>query len=171
MKRFLIFFLIVAPILALLAFGLTRDARILPSMMVNKKAPPFFLTTLDGKTITSESIAGKPAVINFWATWCGPCFQEHPLLKAASSAFKGGEVAFLGVVYQDKEKEVLDFVKEFGEPFKVVFDSENKMAIDYGVGGVPETFFLDSQGVIREKTVGVLTAPLLKKNLEKILPP
>jgi len=168
LKRWLLFILIVAPIVYLLAFGLTRNPRELPSAMVGKMAPDFLLETLDGKKIDLPSLKGSPVVINFWATWCGPCFYEHPVLKEVRSIYEKEGVKFLGVVYQDKKETVVQFVKELGEPFLVLFDPKSQMAIDYGVGGVPETFFIDSKGLIQNKFSGVLTKEYLKDQIEKI---
>lgn len=173
MKRYFLFFLIVAPLLYLLAFGLTRDARELPSMMVGKPSPDFVLQTLDGKTLTRESLKGRPFVINFWATWCGPCFFEHGVFKEVSERYAKEHteerVEFLGVVYQDKKEAVEMFLKEYGTPFTVGLDPVSKMAIAFGVGGIPETFFVDAAGVIRSKFTGVLSVPQLEMQLEKLV--
>lgn len=168
MKRWLLFVLVVAPIVYLLGFGLTRNPRELPSVLVGKRAPDFSLKTLDGKRLTSQSILGAPLVVNFWATWCGPCFYEHPVLKKGREIYRKEGIQFLGVVYQDEEKEVRRYAQKLGEPFMVLFDPESKMAIDYGVAGVPETFFVDANGIIRAKYAGILTLDILKEQIEKI---
>lgn len=168
MKRWLLFIFIVAPVLYLLAYGLTRNPRDLPSALLGKPAPDFSLQTLDGKTVTLDSLKGKPAVINFWATWCGPCLYEHPVLKSAHETYEKEGVQFLGVVYQDEMENVSSFIKELGEPFQVLLDPKSKMAIDYGIGGVPETFFVDTQGVIQNKYSGVLTSDYLKDQIKHL---
>ena len=121
-----------------------------------------------GKETAVDPAAGKVVLVNFWATWCGPCFYEHPVLKEVRSIYEKEGVKFLGVVYQDKKETVVQFVKELGEPFLVLFDPKSQMAIDYGVGGVPETFFIDSKGLIQNKFSGVLTKEYLKDQIEKI---
>lgn len=168
-KRWLLFLLIVAPIVYLLAFGLTRDPRELPSVMIGKMAPDFSLQTADDKTVTRQSLQGSPLVINFWATWCGPCFYEHPVLKEARSTYEKEGVKFLGVVYQDKKEPVVQFLKELGEPFLVLFDPKSQMAIDYGVGGVPETFFVDKKGIISDKFQGILTKEYLNGQIQGLI--
>lgn len=168
MKRWLLLIIIVAPILYLLAFGLTRNPRELPSVLVGKPAPSFFLETLDGETVSLETFKGSPVVINFWATWCGPCFYEHSILKEARALYEPKGAHFLGVVYQDEKKTVEQFLEEMGEPFFVLLDPKSQMAIDYGVGGVPETFFIDRKGVIRHKLQGVLNQNILKEKLENL---
>ncbi len=170
-KRLLLFFLIAAPVVALLAFGLTRDARELPSTMVGKKAPSFALKSLEGKTVTLDSLLGKKILVNFWATWCGPCYQEHPVLKAVRKKYPNKDLEILGVVYQDNEKNVREYLKENGAPFTVLFDPDNKTGIDYGVGGVPETFFIDQRGIIREKHAGILTQPYVEFILSRLSKP
>lgn len=168
MKRWILFLFIVAPILYFLAFGLTRDPRDLPSVMIGKKAPNFSLETMEGKKFILESLAGAPLVVNFWATWCGPCFYEHAVLKKARDRYEKEGVKFLGVVYQDQKETVLQFLKEEGSPFEALLDPESKMAIDYGVGGVPETFFIDAHGIIRDKFAGVLTTEYLNEQIERL---
>ena len=168
MKRVLLFITIVAPIVALLAFGLTRNPRDLPSTMVGKRAPDFLVETLDGKKVSFSSFVGKPIVLNFWATWCGPCFYEHAALREARKLYEKSGVQFLGIVYQDQKDSVAAFIKEEGEPFKVLFDPQSQGAIAYGVGGVPETFFIDAKGIIRNKFDGVLTSEYLQMQIENL---
>lgn len=168
MKRWIFFILIVGPILYLLSFGLTRNPKELPSVLVGKPAPEFSLQTLDGKPVTLKSLSGSPLVINFWATWCGPCFYEHSVLKEARRTYEKEGIKFLGVVYQDQKENVVAFLKELGEPFLVLLDPKNQMAIDYGVGGVPETFFIDTQGIIQNKFSGALTREYLNLQIRNL---
>lgn len=168
MKRWTIFILVVAPLLYLLAFGLTRNPNEIPSALLGKPTPPFSLETLDGKKVTLESFKGSPLVINFWATWCGPCFYEHPILKEARDLYEKKGVRFIGVVYQDEKPNVVRFLKEVGEPFLPLMDPKSQMAIDYGVGGVPETFFIDAKGIVRKKIQGVLSRESIQEQIKKL---
>lgn len=168
MKRWILFILVVAPVVYLLTFGLSRNPRELPSVLIGKEAPAFFLKTLDGKEVTLESLKGSPIVMNFWATWCGPCLYEHAVLKEARERFEKEGVKFLGVVYQDKREAVEAFLKEMGEPFIVLLDENSQTAIDFGVGGVPETFFIDSKGIVRKKLSGVLSGEYIEKEIMEI---
>lgn len=168
MKRWVLFILIVAPIITLLTFGLLRSPREIPSPLIGKEAPPFSLETLGGKKVTPDSFKGSPLVINFWATWCGPCFYEHPVLKKARDQYQTKGVHFLGVVYQDEKENVVRFIKEMGEPFLVLFDPQSQTAIQYGVGGVPETYFIDAKGIVRHKLQGLLTTEILNQKIEEL---
>src|SRR3989338_2863733 len=111
MKRLLLFFIIVAPIVALLAFGLTRNPNTLPSTMIEKEAPTFNLPTLEGKRASLESFEGSPLVINFWASWCGPCLHEHYILNAAKKMYAGTPVRFVGVVFEDSKENAEEYLK------------------------------------------------------------
>jgi cytochrome c biogenesis protein CcmG/thiol:disulfide interchange protein DsbE len=148
--------LVVLPLLALLVANLGRDPHSVRSPLVGRAAPPFSLPTVDGeRTVSLESLRGKPAVINFWATWCVPCYQEHPALNGAAQAL-AGEVQFLGIVYEDEPARVGAFLRERGNAYPSLLDEGGRMAIAYGVYGVPETYFLDGAGRIVEKYVGPL---------------
>lgn len=167
--RLLLFLLIVVPLVLLLAFGLTRNVQNLPSTRVGSRAPDFVLQTIDGKEVSLSSFLGSPLVINFWASWCIPCLQEHPLFEIAKKKFEKENLVILGIVYQDQKENVVEFLENFGETSTVLFDPESRMAIDYGVGGVPETFFIDKNGIIRQKQTGPLTLELLQEGIGNVI--
>lgn len=169
MKRFILLLLIVVPVIALLYFGLQRDAKELPSLLIAKLAPAFSLQTLDGKTVTLESFKGSPLIVNFWASWCYPCLQEHPLLALAPNLFPDEKVQSVGILYQDTKENAQGYIQKYGEAFPVLLDVNSQTAIDYGVGGVPETFFIDREGIIRHKQQGMLTLSTLTESLKKIV--
>lgn len=169
MKRTLLFIIIVVPIVILLAFGLTRDPNLLSSALLNKPAPDFSLVDLEGKTVRLSSLKGDIVVVNFWATWCGPCLQEHQTLQWARKEYQNEPIHWLGIVYQDQESEARSYLKKYGRPFVALFDPQSKVAIEYGVGGVPETFFIDKAGIVRNKLSGVLTPDYLGQQLEMLL--
>lgn len=165
MKRVVLFSLVVLPLAALLAYSLTRDARDLPSTLIAKPAPDFQLKTLDGKEVRLKNLTGKTVVINFWASWCYPCMEEHPVFGLAKKAFEKENVVFLGVIYQDTKEAIRKFITQYGEATLTLEDPDSRTAIDYGVGGVPETFFVDAQGIIRHKYKGALTFETLKEGI------
>jgi cytochrome c biogenesis protein CcmG/thiol:disulfide interchange protein DsbE len=105
-------------------------------------------------------------VLNFWATWCVPCFEEHGVLTAGAREL-GSEVQFLGVVYEDEPSRVQAFLAERGGGYPSLVDPDSRTAIAYGVFGVPETFFIDASGSIVAKHVGPLTDAALAENVRK----
>jgi len=170
MKKVALFFIVVAPIVALLAFGLTRNPNALPSTMIKKEAPTFDLPTLEGKRASLESFEGSPLVINFWASWCGPCLHEHYILNVAKKMYAETPVRFIGVVFQDSKENAEEYLKGYVNPFDIVLlDDAGHMSIDYGVGGVPETFFVDPKGRILDKSTGVLDIEYIRQKLDPML--
>jgi cytochrome c biogenesis protein CcmG, thiol:disulfide interchange protein DsbE len=105
-------------------------------------------------------------VINFWATWCGPCYQEHPVLVEAARIMSP-QVQFIGVVFNDKEPNILQFLREHGQSYPTLLDDEGKTAIAYGVGGVPETFFVSPDGTVVDKFEGPLSPERLSQLVAK----
>lgn len=155
--------------LGVLGFGLTRDAQVLPSAILGERAPRFDLETLDGDSIRLDDLRGKVVLLNFWASWCIPCREEHPVLEMANRRYEGRDVKLLGVVYQDSRGNARDFLAERGGSWPSVLDPDSRVAIDYGVYGVPETFFLDKSGNIARKHVGPLTWDLLSSTVDSLL--
>jgi cytochrome c biogenesis protein CcmG, thiol:disulfide interchange protein DsbE len=161
-------FFIASALILVLLFGVRKDPMAIDSPLVGTAAPPFTLREVGtGETINLTQFRGKPVVLNFWATWCGPCREEHPTLVANARALPG--VQFVGVVFEDTEAEIQKALKEGGHVYPTVVDDAGKTAIAYGVGGVPETFFLDAAGKIKAKYVGPLTTELLQENLAKAI--
>lgn len=159
--------LVVLPLLALLVLNLGRDPHVVDSPLVGRSAPPFSLAPLDGGApVSLGGLAGRPAVINFWATWCIPCLDEHEVLVEAARTSQGN-ARYLGIVYEDDEERVRAFLRQRGAAYPSLLDPEGKTAIAYGIFGVPETFFVDAQGRIAAKHVGPLTPELLAANLAR----
>lgn len=146
---------IILPLLALFALSFGNDPRAVPSVLEGTQAPPFALTSLDGEPISLDALRGKPVVINFWSTWCGPCKQEHPALLDA--ARRHTDAAFLGVIYNDDPAKCRAWLQRNGQAYPTLDDPTGRTAIDFGVAGVPETYFIDAEGVIRHKHAGPLT--------------
>jgi cytochrome c biogenesis protein CcmG/thiol:disulfide interchange protein DsbE len=147
---------VVLPLLAILVMNLGRDPHSVRSPLVGRPAPAFALPVVGGgDPVRLDALRGKPVVVNFWATWCVPCYQEHPALTGAARAM-GDDVQFLGVVYEDEEAKVRAFLAERGSTYPTLLDEGGRTAIAYGVYGVPETYFIDPAGRIVEKYVGPL---------------
>ena len=160
---------IAAAVIGILFVGLGKDPQAIASPLVGRPAPPFALREVGtGKTIELAQLRGRPVILNFWATWCGPCYEEHPTLVANARELQPN-VQFLGVVFQDSEDKIQKFLNDRGNAYPTVVDDSGKTAIAYGVGGVPETFFVDKDGVIRAKFTGPLTTELLQANLVKAM--
>jgi len=157
------------PIVALLAYGLTRDAKLVPSPLPGRAAPDFALTTLTGDTLRLADLRGQVVVLNFWASWCIPCLQEHPLLVAADERWRDQGVRIVGVVYQDTPTNARDWLRERGGSWRHVLDTHSRLAIEYGLFGVPETYFIDRHGVIAYKHIGPLSADVLASWITKLL--
>ena len=147
--------LIVLPLVGVLVANIGRDPHMVRSPLIGRMAPPFSLSPVGGgKTLTLDSFRGKPLVVNFWATWCVPCLEEHEALAGAARALK--DVQFVGVVYEDEESRAAEFLKKSTPPYPSLADPDGRAAIAYGVFGVPETFFIDAEGRIIDKYVGPL---------------
>lgn len=164
---------VAAGLLAALGFGLTRNPTVLESELVGSSAPPFELTGIDGAPVTLDGYRqGRPAVINFWASWCVECKKEHPLLMEAHSRY-GEQVAFVGVVFQDSAANASRFLVDMGDvpagSYPNLLDPGSRTAIDYGVYGVPETFFVDRNGRIVSKRIGRVTPDLLEQELRRLV--
>lgn len=161
--------LIAAALVAILFAGLGTNPNEIRSPLIGKPAPSFALREVGtGRVVDLAQLKGKPVVLNFWATWCGPCWEEHPVLVANARMLQPN-VQFLGVVFQDKEEKILGFLQQRGSSYPTVVDDAGKTAIAYGVGGVPETYFLDANGVIRAKYNGPMDSDVLRENLEKVM--
>jgi cytochrome c biogenesis protein CcmG/thiol:disulfide interchange protein DsbE len=158
------------PVILLLAYGFKTDPRAIPSPLVTKLAPAFTLATFDGPQLSLASLRGTPVVVNFWASWCYPaCYEEAPHLEAAWRKYKDRGLIMVGVAIQDKEANAREFLKRFSFSFPNGMDPGSKIAIDYGIYGVPETLFIDRQGRIAYKHVGALTPALLDTQIEALL--
>ena len=158
----------IAAILVVLFAGLGKDPQHIDSPLVGKPAPPFALKAVGtGETIDLESLRGKPVVVNFWATWCVPCYEEHPTLVA--NARQLPDVQFVGVVFNDEESKIMRFLADRGSAYPTLLDANGKTAIAYGVGGVPETYFINPAGTIVAKFEGPMSTEILQANLAKAL--
>jgi cytochrome c biogenesis protein CcmG/thiol:disulfide interchange protein DsbE len=162
--------LAVVPLLILLAYGFRTDPRVIPSPLVGKPAAPFTLTTFDGERISLESFRGKVVVLNFWASWCYPaCYEEAPVLERAWREYRDRSVMLVGINIQDKEEPARKFLQQFSHTFPNASDPQGHVSVDYGVYGVPETFFIDRAGRVRAKHVGAVTEQIFRAQVERLL--
>lgn len=161
--------LITVALVVILSAGLGKDPQHIDSPLIGKQAPDFALKAVGtGETIDLTQFRGKPLVVNFWATWCRPCYEEHPVLVSNAQLMQG-QVQFLGVVFQDKEEKIQQFLNQRGTAYPTLVDQAGKTAIAYGVGGVPETFFLNKDGKIVDKFVGPIDSESLQQNIRKAM--
>ncbi|RMF51808.1 MAG: TlpA family protein disulfide reductase [Chloroflexota bacterium] len=132
-------------------------------------APLFTLQTLDGQEIALESLRGKVVVINFWASWCGPCRDEAAELEAVWQQYKDKDVVFLGIAYTDTERNAQAYLKEFGITYPNGLDYKTKISAQYRITGVPETFIVDRTGHISEFVMVPLKRAQLSAMIERAL--
>jgi cytochrome c biogenesis protein CcmG/thiol:disulfide interchange protein DsbE len=167
--KFIIPLAIFLSMLWFLRAGLSLDPHEVPSPLINKPAPVFALTRLDdaNQTLRSKDLLGTVWVLNVWASWCVACREEHPLLVAYS---KQAQVAVYGLNYKDTRADGLGWLSSFGNPYRAsFFDEAGKVGIDFGVYGVPETFIVDKQGVIRMKHIGPLTSEVIQTKIQPLI--
>ncbi len=160
---------IAAALVGVLLLGLGKNPAEIRSPLIGKTAPSFALREVGtGRTVDIADFKGKPVVINFWATWCAPCWDEHPVLVANAKMMQPN-VQFLGVVFEDTEEKIVGFLQQRGSAYPTVVDERGKTAIAYGVGGVPETFFLDASGNIVAKFSGPMSSDILQSHIQRAM--
>ena len=158
------------PVLLLLAYGFKVNHRDIPSPLVDRPAAPFTLTSYAGEPMSLEAQRGKVVVLNFWASWCYPaCYEEAPVLERGWRAFKDRGVVVMGVDIQDKAEAGRKFINDFSLTFPNALDPTGRVSVDYGVYGVPETFFIDAKGRVRAKHVGAVTEEVVRRQVERLL--
>ena len=166
-RRILITLAIILPLIGILAYGFMRDPRYITSPLIGRPAAPFAVTLFDGKKLSLDDLRGKAVFLNFWASWCPPCRAEARDLEAAWQTFKDSDVVFLGIDIQDTEEDGRAFLREFNITYPNGRDLSGKVAVDYGVWGIPETYFIDPQGRITYKHVGSLGSALITAKLDE----
>lgn len=167
--RFLLPLAIFLALVGFLAAGLKLDPKEVPSPLIGKPAPDFALTRLDQPmlTIRREDLLGKVWMLNVWASWCTACREEQPVLLDFA---KRRLVPIYGLDYKDQRGAGLRWLANFGDPFEAsLFDPDGRVGIDWGVYGVPETFVIDREGVVRYKHIGPLTPEVLRDTIEPLL--
>jgi cytochrome c biogenesis protein CcmG/thiol:disulfide interchange protein DsbE len=165
MSRYLIPLTVFAILVIFLAIGLGHDPREVPSPLINKPAPAFQLAQLEDptRTFSASEMRGKVWLLNVWASWCAACRDEHPVLLDLS---RSKTVPIYGLNYKDRREDGLAWLKEFGNPYLInASDSDGRVGIDYGVYGVPETYLIDRDGVIRFKQIGPVTPEVVETRI------
>lgn len=156
-------------LVVLLAFGLTRDPRLVPSPLLGKPAPEFMLPLLHSpeQQLRLADLRGRVTLLNVWATWCLSCRQEHDMLVEIA---KSGTVPIYGLDYKDNRDDAKHWLEQLGDPYTAVgFDGDGRVAIDFGVYGAPETYVLGPDGTIAYKHVGPITPEVWKRTLLPIV--
>ncbi|GAB4512630.1 MAG: DsbE family thiol:disulfide interchange protein [Sulfuricaulis sp.] len=171
MKKYIVPLVIFAVLGLLLAYGLNLDPRKIPSPLIGKSLPAFSLSTVadPARKVGRDDMLGRVYLLNVWASWCVACRQEHPFLNELTGR---KAVTIIGLNYKDKREDALGWLGSLGNPYELsLADNDGRLGIDLGVYGVPETFVIDKQGVIRYKQIGPITpevwdqklAPLIKE--------
>ena len=156
-------------ILVLLGIGLTRDPREVPSPLIGKPAPAFALPGLGGTPpqLANADLAGRPVLVNFFASWCAGCQVEHPYLMTLA---KQGTVTLVGIDYKDADADLRQWLAARGNPYApILVDLDGRAGIDFGVYGVPETFLIGADGRVLHKHVGALTPEAFERDFKPLL--
>ncbi len=152
-----------------LMVGLDRNPREVPSPLIGKPAPEFKLPLLHdpAATVARQDLLGKVWILNVWASWCVACREEHPVIVEYS---RRSDVPIYGLNYKDARDDGLKWLSRLGNPYVAsLFDADGRLGIDFGVYGVPETFIIDRQGVIRYKHIGPVTPQVLRETIEPLV--
>ena len=152
---------------------LDADPSLVETPLIGTAVPELELPALEGGApLRFSDLRGQVVVVNFWASWCVACREEHPALLAVADTYREAGVTFVGIVYQDKKDAAVGFLDEMGrgsDNYRYVTDPDSAAALDFGVFGVPETFIIDRDGVIRGKITGASTFSLLAGAVEEVL--
>ena len=163
---------IIVVILIAAAFG-TRfgtDPGVVDSPLTGREAPDVTLPYLESEgELSLRDLRGEVVVVNFWASWCVPCREEHPALLAAAQRYENDGVRFLGILYQDQRESAIAFLDELGRGYQHLQDPNSAAAIEFGVFGLPETYVIDRDGRIAAKITGATTFDRLASTIEDVL--
>ena len=137
---------------------------------VGHPAPELALVDTDGNEIRLSELRGRPVMVNFWASWCGPCVEEFPRIREAVAEHRDEGLTVIGVVYQDRWSSAVEFMEQMDAPWQAAMDPGGRTATAYGIFGPPETFFIDRDGVVAARQIGPFSAEALDRHLARILP-
>jgi len=161
----------VAPLLILAAWGavLLSGPTAPPVVRIGDPAPAFVLADLDGNPVSLEDLHGRPVIVNFWASWCGPCVEEFPLLAEAAAAHERDGLVVVGIVFRDRSEAARDFLSRMGATWPAAMDPGESVATRFGIVWPPDSFFVDRDGVVVSRQIGQLSAADLERGLAQIL--
>lgn len=165
MKKYIIPLVLFVTLGLLLAYGLKLDPRMIPSPLIGKALPAFSLPTVadPARKVSRKDLIGRVYLLNVWASWCVACRQEHPVLNELAQR---KAVTIIGLNYKDKRQDALQWLGSLGNPYELsLSDEDGRVGIDLGVYGVPETFVIDKQGIIRYKQIGPITPEAWEQKL------
>jgi cytochrome c biogenesis protein CcmG/thiol:disulfide interchange protein DsbE len=169
MKKYLVPLAIFVVLGLLLAYGLNLDPRKIPSPLIGKPLPAFSLATVadPARKVGRDDLLGRAYLLNVWASWCVACRQEHPFLNELA---RNRVVPIIGLNYKDRREDALGWLGSLGNPYELsLSDGDGRLGIDLGVYGVPETFVIDKQGVIRYKQIGPITPEVWEQKLAPLI--
>ncbi len=161
----------VAPLVLLVLWGALLLSRggAPTGALIGTQAPPFALADLDGNPVRLADLRGRPVIVNFWASWCGPCVEEFPLLAAALERHRSEGLAIVGIVYRDRSESAREFMARLGATWPAVMDPAETVATRYGVVAPPESFFIGRDGLVVGRQIGQLSQSDLDSQLAAIL--
>jgi cytochrome c biogenesis protein CcmG, thiol:disulfide interchange protein DsbE len=160
----------VLPFVLLAIYFVTLGVRSAPSAVtIGDPAPSFALADLDGRSVRLSDFAGRPVVVNFWASWCGPCVEEFPLLKQVEAQHAADGLAVIGIVYQDRSEAARAFMQRMGADWTAAMDPGDSVATRYGIFAPPETFFIGRDGIVAGHQVGQFSRASLERQIAAIV--
>lgn len=163
-------FLVFAAIAVAMAFGLQRDPKLIPSLLINQPMPELSLPALEAdqpRFETTKLIGTKPLLVNVFGSWCPSCRYEHSFLMRIANDKR---ITLVGIDWKDTAENAKKYLDDFGNPFaQIGFDDTSRAIIDLGVTGAPETFLVDTKGIVRLRLTGPLTEEIWKAQVEPLL--
>ena len=163
---------LIAAFVGLLAWGLSNRQEATGRSgvtRVDKPAPPISMALLDGDRLEIPAGPGAPLLVNFWASWCAPCHDEAALLERAWRTYRDDGVLFVGVGIQDSEAEARSYIRQYDITYPNGLDIDGRITVDYGVIGLPVTFFVDSKGIVQRRWVGAIDSGTLDEWLNELI--
>jgi cytochrome c biogenesis protein CcmG/thiol:disulfide interchange protein DsbE len=161
----------VLPLLLLVAWGallVSRDAGG-RGASIGTQAPDFAVADLDGNPVRLADLRGRPVIVNFWASWCGPCVDEFPVLQEAAREHGPDGLAIVGIVFRDNSEAARSFMSRIGASWPAAMDPGEDIAERYGIFGPPESFFIDADGMVVARQIGPLSRSDMERHLSGLL--